>query len=691
MCFVYANVWMVPQQQLLCAFLALAMSQASNTQRPIFHRHLDAGFLAGSSLLLSNIKRKTTARRKTDMNIADVNTPQWRLEINNVNAIACHVVMLRFGIIPKAFPHAEVVSFPRTACTYHTLASDWRVTLTTSSLLLVQQCSNSVQCNECFRQVTSNRAQPIRMDEKMFPFDAFIRREGQTFMNDATSVEQFSLLKTDQERIVYILPKIQAACLAGLQDWDGAEGCLRAALAVLRDDSMPKEQKAAFAMQLASQMKTLRLRRLDVGIRARERVPLPPTPALISTLHASIPNACDAIEMRFTPEKGRHLVANRTIEPGSVLIVDRPYAWMTVPSSWHDHCANCCRPVLSSVPCRSCSAVCFCDAACRDASWSEFHRWECGILEHFVYSKELSTMALLVLRVITRAGLITLSEAHFSDDAYSNVFLQQTNDSQRPVTDMLKRTLTAVFLEKCLETTGFCSSIQGTLVASMLLRHLQSCSCNAYEITENLDIGDRNEDVTIGGAVYSSISLANHSCNNNVVRNSYGRNCVVRALRFIKEGEEISDNYGYSFLSCKQQERSVELKRQYFFICDCEACSNHWPLFSQLTNKSDFKCPRCLSILNRPPCTTCYSKKDAKSIERQFSEIPATYQKAVQKLAAKDIENCILLSQKSIKFLCAWVIQPNKELIKWQQVLLRCWSLCGSTNNIIFPSGDENE
>ena len=64
------------------------------------------------------------------------------------------------------------------------------------------------------------------------------------------------------------------------------------------------------------------------------------------------------------------------------------------------------------------------------------------------------------------------------------------HDSDRPLGDMLKRALTAVYLETCLEfaprfPVGLSDDDRDRLTA-VLLGFLQAFSCNAYEIAETV-------------------------------------------------------------------------------------------------------------------------------------------------------------------------------------------------------------
>ena len=44
-----------------------------------------------------------------------------------------------------------------------------------------------------------------------------------------------------------------------------------------------------------------------------------------------------------------------------------------------------------------------------------------------------------------------------------------------------------------------------------------------------------------------TVSLTNHSCAQNTMRYHEGNACVLRAVRTIEAGEEITDNYGFFY------------------------------------------------------------------------------------------------------------------------------------------------
>lgn len=55
-------------------------------------------------------------------------------------------------------------------------------------------------------------------------------------------------------------------------------------------------------------------------------------------------SASEAIEVKHTSKKGRHIVANRKIKKGQILIVEKAFAFVSLIYDNNDNvCHNCCR------------------------------------------------------------------------------------------------------------------------------------------------------------------------------------------------------------------------------------------------------------------------------------------------------------------------------------------------------------
>ena len=100
-------------------------------------------------------------------------------------------------------------------------------------------------------------------------------------------------------------------------------------------------------------------------------------------------------------------------------------------------------------------------------------------------------------------------------------------------------------------------------------------------------------------------------------RNCDGSTCILRAICTIRKGEEINDNYGFSYQIRPKEERQETLSQHYFFTCDCPACKQQWPLFHEKIRgrATIFVCSGCRLPLNQPveklkKCPKC--KKELK-------------------------------------------------------------------------------
>ena len=201
--------------------------------------------------------------------------------------------------------------------------------------------------------------------------------------------------------------------------------------------------------------------------------------------------------------------------------------------------------------------------------------------------------------------------AEYRSDSYLSIFNLVTNSAVRKLSDLFRRSFVALFLVRFLYRVGFIGQdldesynrhANGLFLGGLLLRHLQSISCNAHEVSR-LSIANVNKQPMahsfadgIGAGIYALLSMFNHSCDPHVTRTFRGSHCQVRALRVINKGEEVLDNYGVLYAVNDLAERQQKLAEQYFFECKCTACENNWPLYDKLVNglsSSNVICEGC--------------------------------------------------------------------------------------------------
>jgi len=370
-------------------------------------------------------------------------------------------------------------------------------------------------------------------------------------------------------------------------------------------------------------------------------------PKLSYGANKKYPHLSKALEVKFSKTEGRHIVAKQKILPGDVLMVDTPYIASLFPEHQDTHCHHCFRRLGEDcVPSPICDNVKFCRVECLGISYHETHKYEGGLL-HIVDSPDIGRMATLAYRIVSKAGYerVTGAELESCEPSYTGldtladyagVFRQADNLSARSIADHLKRTVTALLLTRCLQLSGwFPEHLQSDLVsqeviqvAAIVAKHIQACSCNAYEINEFLRKGHSLIDcqnIELGGAVYPSISLSNHSCAANTSRTNYGRQGVVMATRTINTNEKVYDNYGHFYHTDPKETRQQVLAAQYFFPCSCLACKDDWPTYRDLTRReSDLLCYYCRYpiqdiIKKAKKCPRC--KKELKPVVKIAREL----------------------------------------------------------------------
>ncbi|XP_073334868.1 SET and MYND domain-containing protein 4 [Pagrus major] len=157
------------------------------------------------------------------------------------------------------------------------------------------------------------------------------------------------------------------------------------------------------------------------------------------------------------------------------------------------------------------------------------------------------------------------------------------------------------------EEEGADRSSELWLLGSAVLRHFLQLRCNAQAIIMLQDIGAANspvqssKEIRIATALFPTLSLLNHSCcpntslafstgasadpSSSVVSaelsesvaedrsTACGVTVTVRAAKVITPGQEILHCYGPHRSRMATQERQRLLREQYYFLCQCEACS----------------------------------------------------------------------------------------------------------------------
>ncbi|XP_014600331.1 PREDICTED: SET and MYND domain-containing protein 4-like [Polistes canadensis] len=466
------------------------------------------------------------------------------------------------------------------------------------------------------------------------------------------------------------------------------------------------------------------------------------TPTMHGKLNNSLKSCSDAVELRFDNNRGRHLVATRDICAGSVLIVDQPFSSSIDKETLDRNCLHCYSSLKLEdnvrIPCYMCQTVSYCTEACRSESWEMYHKYECPILniffeEGFNEGKNKFSHLLLAYRTTLIAALSPIEKKHnntermYKSSSLNTEFFKHHQSKEKDTvisnankiydpldyTTVLQleshctnvdpnvnaiRSIEAVFIAKCLifsfNEIGIDSLDNNKFIAlaTATLQHLQAINYNAYEIVENVrnEVTHVWEPRNVGCAIYTTVSLTNHSCYPNVVRHSYSSGkVVVRTLRCISKGNEILDCYGPQFLSEEKLARREYLWKKYLFMCECDACKYNWRL--PLPDMLNFKCKTCSQpsftetkngMHKIKHCPQCNKKLDYQKLKKQLRRSVEKRVNAISKMYQGYYEEALNQLLDHIDFVEKFLETPNIESIKTQQCLIQCYNSfgCISTN-----------
>lgn len=456
----------------------------------------------------------------------------------------------------------------------------------------------------------------------------------------------------------------------------------------------------------------------------------------------SMPNASDSVSLDYSIERGFHIRAKRDIQPGELIVNEKPFAAVLNEEYFLTNCFECLIPVnclyMNLTYCTECSSIVYCSTECANKAWDSHHKYECKHLNLLSSQLGITNMEWLSLRIVLKASLEYLisikqeleyyekkyetivrdesalfalenGEAKvINSNQYSLIFPLITNSSVRKLSDLFRRSFVAMFLVKYLINADFFEidksspilAEQACFIGGLILRHLQSISCNAHEISElKLDESKKKPMADsyaqgIGAGIFAILSMFNHSCDPDVTRNFRGSKCQVRSLRTIKKGDEILDNYGVIYAVNELDQRKAKLLEQYFFDCNCMACTKRWPLYDKLLfelNTDIIKCSECRSKKSSlKDCDKCLQKLDEIKLYQHNSQQSLRNLLAYTKDYSLDEESTIRKISEGFTNFCTYIKQlelnrvkrPYQDFNNNEEAIKQCLNLINLKNKI---------
>lgn len=517
------------------------------------------------------------------------------------------------------------------------------------------------------------------------------------------------------KELAYKLHQRKARCLIALGRQAEAVPSLVAGVTALKDAQLDAKKLVQWKTDLQKEIDECGNESVDAG----KRISVFDStscdknlPGVVDGKNATFSSLSSACNVRYEPDRGRFIVATRDILPGEVLLIEKPYASILLADHYGDHCYHCFKHTLAPYPCSGCCYAMYCSNQCRNISQETYHRFECSNMD-FLRAAGVDKFAYLSLRTLAATPLPDLLRyrkatgqyqagdsllvgcnrlGQYTSDEYHAICNLVTHADDRNAHDLFRRAIIAIALLRCLQQSGYFASLDPeertsdvlTYVGGLLLSHLQSFPCNAHEISEfGLDPGAVVESVPheLGAGIYATLSLFNHSCDPGASRNFYADVCVVRAIKSIRSGCEVSDNYGAVYAVQSREERQKKLRPQYFFDCRCEACTGDWPTFAEIKpDPPNWHCSRCYSPLRTSGesvvrCVKCRAEQNLILKLNELAESDKAYRVAFDRLLKCEVAEALPNLLNHLATMDRLLCLPCMDYSCCQEAVKQCFSI----------------
>ncbi|KYM81841.1 SET and MYND domain-containing protein 4 [Atta colombica] len=175
---------------------------------------------------------------------------------------------------------------------------------------------------------------------------------------------------------------------------------------------------------------------------------------------------------------------------------------------------------------------------------------------------------------------------------------------------------------------------------------------------------------------------------NNVAAYFIGRHIVIRAIRGLRPGDVIAENYGPIFTKRTLAERQRTLTGRYWFQCMCKACQEDWPCFENLTNDSvKLRCPTVgcggLHLRSRQgkpiKCPDCQKKICLEDRLACLRECEALYERGLASMENERVDEAIETLCDALKRFHQVACPPHRDTHLAEIALSSCLADYGNT------------
>ncbi|KAF4521264.1 hypothetical protein B566_EDAN008467 [Ephemera danica] len=335
-----------------------------------------------------------------------------------------------------------------------------------------------------------------------------------------------------------------------------------------------------------------------------------PAPTVSYGQNKVAPSLSSAVDIQYCEKSSRKIVvANRDIKIGDILLVEKFFGSIIEVQFIPTYCSFCIKRCYNLLPCPKCPYVMYCSEKCRTEAKELYHQEECPALCKLLAVEKTYIMAenaRLTTHTIARAGIKNWqkfiakqattptaqkmkgcnSEGQYLPADLNGLYHLTSNTFTNEM--LVSKCLLALLYMKCFDLENVTNFDE---IAASFLHLLLSVPLNQFDyiIPELSEVGHLLHCNTVRSAGVLSLgySLLNHSCDRNTNYLFTGRHIIVRALKPIKKGEQVTTSYTNAFYEISKEHRLHNLKFIHNFTCSCKACVYDYPTFDNLPEQSD--------------------------------------------------------------------------------------------------------
>jgi SET and MYND domain-containing protein len=222
-------------------------------------------------------------------------------------------------------------------------------------------------------------------------------------------------------------------------------------------------------------------------------------------------------------------------------------------------------------------------------------------------------------------------------------------------------------------------------IGGLLLRHICQLVCNAHAITHiertatDASHVDVSRQLRVATAIYPTVSLMNHSCYPTIISSFHNDTLIVRSVRDIQAGTEIFNCYGPHWKRMCRSERQQLLRDQYFFDCQCEACTERLTEEQLITA---LLCQHCagaaVKCADAYKCVECQCNVgNLTSVLARVKLANQLWTQGLEQLEQNLIDGALTLFDRCLELRQSTLYKHNKDLSHLYDAIAQCYAIKG--------------